>query len=141
MHTYYIFKINKYFSYIYKKWPNKMYKILEEMYLKKDYSDTLTYKYYERFAEEFNKLELNEYIYSKNKLSCCYERDNNLHFIGRNNYNKLIINNTCLVLITDDINSVFLIDLSSYDDKLFIVDFNNRDYFWIKDRQNNTSLV
>ena len=29
MRTYYLFKINKYFAYIYKKWPYKMYKIIE----------------------------------------------------------------------------------------------------------------
>ena len=37
MRTYYIFKINKYFAYIYKKWPYKMYKIIEELYYTKDY--------------------------------------------------------------------------------------------------------
>ena len=51
MRTYYIFKINKYFAYIYKKWPYKMYKIIEELYYTKDYDMLFSYKY--------NKLTIN----------------------------------------------------------------------------------
>jgi len=123
MRTYYIFKINKYFAYIYKKWPYKMYKIIEELYYTKDYDMLISYKYYQKFATLFNKLALNEYI----------------------KYNKLTINNTCIILKTDDIYSVFLNDLNTYLDNIFICDFKNKDYFWLdslnKDRQNNLSLV
>ena len=56
LRTYYIFKINKYFAYIYKKWPYKMYKIIEELYYTKEYDMLISYKYYKKFAIEFNKL-------------------------------------------------------------------------------------
>ena len=145
MRTYYIFKINKYFAYIYKKWPYKMYKIIEELYYTKDYDMLISYKYYQRFASLFNKLALNEYIYNLNKKNECYQRDNNIHIIKNEKYNKLTINNTCLILKTDDIYSVFLNDLNVYLDSIFVCDFKNKDYFWLdslnKDRQNNLSLV
>ena len=145
MRTYYIFKINKYFAYVYKKWPHKMYKIIEELYHTKDYDMLLSYKYYQKFAVEFNKLALNEYIYSINKQNKNYERDNNIHIINNEKYNKLIINSTCMILKTNDIYSIFLNDLNEYSDNIFICDFQNHDYFWLdslnKDRQNNFSLV
>ena len=145
MRTYYIFSINKYFAYFYKRWPYKMYKIIEELYYTKDYDMLLSYKYYQKFANPFNKLALNEYIYNLNKTSNNYHRDNSVHIINNEKYNKLVINNTCLVLKTDDIYSIFLNDLNEYMNNLFVCDFKNHDYFWLeslnKDRQNNLSLV
>ena len=145
MRTYYIFKINKYFAYIYKKWPYKMYKIIEELYYTKDYDMLISYKYYQKFATLYNKLVLNEYIYNLNKDNKNYHRDNNVHIIKNEKYNKLTISNTCLILKTDDIYSVFLNDLNTHLDNIFVCDFKNKDYFWLdslnKDRQNNVSLV
>ena len=145
MRTYYIFKINKYFAYIYKRWPYKMYKIIEELYYTKDYDMLISYRYYKKFALEFNKLSINEYIYNINKGNNNYYRDNNIHILNNDNYNKLKVNSACLILNTNDIYSVFLNDLSEYLDNVFICDFKNKDYFWLeslnKDRQNNLSLV
>ena len=145
MRTYYIFKINKYFAYIYKKWPYKMYKIIEELYYTKDYDMLVSYKYYKKFAIEFNKLAINEYFYNLNKTNENYYRDNNIHIINNDKYNKLTVNNTCIMLKTDDIYSVFLNDLNVYLDNIFVCDFKNKDYFWLeslnKDRQKDLSLV
>lgn len=145
MRTYYIFKINKYFAYIYKRFPFKMYKIIEELYHTKEYDILLSYKFYQRFAIEFNKLAINEYIYNLNKQNKNYQRDNNIHIIINEKYNKLTINQMCIILKTNDIYSVFLNDLNVYLDNIFICDFKNNDYFWLdslnKDRQNNLSLV
>lgn len=122
-----------------------MYKIIEELYYTKEYDMLVSYKYYQKFALEFNKLAINEYIYNINKKSPSYKRDNNIHVINNEKYNKLIVNSTCIILKTNDIYSVFLNDLSLYLDNIFICDFQNKDYFWLdslnKDRQNNLSLV
>lgn len=145
MRTYYIFRINKYFTYIYKKFPFKMYKIIEELYYTKEYDMLSSYKYYQRFAVPFNKLSLNEYIYNLNKKNVNYTRDNNIHIICNEKYNKLLINNSCMILKTNDIYSVFLNDINIHLDNIFICDFENKDFFWLdslnKDRQNNLSLV
>ena len=145
MRTYYIFRINKYFTYIYKKFPFKMYKIIEELYYTKEYDMLSSYKYYQRFAVPFNKLSLNEYIYNLNKKNINYTRDNNIHIICNEKYNKLLINNSCMILKTNDIYSVFLNDINIHLDNIFICDFENKDFFWLdslnKDRQNNLSLV
>ena len=122
-----------------------MYKIIEELYYTKEYDMLMSYKYYQKFALEYNKLAINEYIYSINKKNPNYKRDNNVHLIINEKYNKLIVNSTCIILKTNDIYSVFLNDLHVYLDNIFICDFKNKDYFWLdslnKDRQNNLSLV
>lgn len=145
LRTYYIFRINKYFAYIYKKFPYKMYKIIEELYYKTDYDMSYSYKYYQKFAIPFDKILLNDYIYNLNKSSINYKRDNNTHTIYNDKYNKLLINSSCLILKTNDIYSVFLNDINMHLDNIFICDFKNKDYFWLdlllKDRQNNLSLV
>ena len=145
MRTYYLFRINKYFAYIYKKWPYRMYKIIEELYYTKDYDMLASYKYYQKFAVEFNKMAINEYIYNLNKTSDNYYRDNNVHIINNDKYNKLTVTSTCLMLHTNDIYSVFLNDLNSKLDNIFVCDFKNKDYFWLeslnKDRQTELSLV
>ena len=46
MRTYYLFKVNKYFAYIYKMFPLRMYKIVEELYYSKDYNLVQSYRYY-----------------------------------------------------------------------------------------------
>ena len=145
MRTYYIFKINKYFAYIYKKWPYRMYKIIEELYYTKNYDVLLSYKYYKRFALELNKNALNKYIYNLNRDNEYYTHNKNTHIISNEKYNRIIIYSTCVILKTDDVYSVFLNDLNQHMDNLFVCDFKNRDYFWLeslnKDRQNNYSLV
>ena len=74
-----------------------------------------------------------------------YTRDNNIHIICNEKYNKLLINNSCMILKTNDIYSVFLNDINMHLDNIFICDFQNKDYFWLeslnKDRQNKYSLV
>ena len=145
LRTYYIFNINKYFSYVYKKFPYKMYKILEELYFAKNYDKLAIYRYYQKFALPFDKKILNEYIYNINKTNKYYKRDNNIHTIYNEKYNKIIIHSSCLVLKTNDIYSVFLNDLNTSLNNIFICDFENKDYFWLdllfNDRQNNLSLV
>lgn len=145
MRTYYLFKVNKCFAYIYKKFPFRMYKIVEELYNSKDYNLLSSYKYYKRFAINYDKHLLNNYIYSVNKINNRYYRDNSTHIINNGKYNKLVINSTCLILKTDDIYSIFLNDLNQIEENVFVCDFKNKDYFWLeclnKDRQNSLSLV
>lgn len=140
-----MFKINKYFAYIYKRWPRKMYNIIEELYYTKDYDMLNSYRYYQKFALSFDKLDINDYIYSINKKSKNYYRDNSIHVVNNDNYNKLVVNKMCLILKTNDIYSIFFDDISMYSNNIFVCDFKNRDYFWLenlnKDRQSKAILV
>ena len=54
MRTYYIFNVNKYYGYMYKDNPFKMYKIFEEIYYSRDYDSVKTYHILEEIAKEHN---------------------------------------------------------------------------------------
>ena len=53
MRTYYIFNVNKYYSYMYKDKPFKMYKIFEEIYYSRDYDSIKAYHVLEEIANPF----------------------------------------------------------------------------------------
>lgn len=133
MRTYYIFKINKYFSYIYSNKPYKLYKMLEEIFHVNDYDMILSYKIYEQVAITFDKNEFNKYI--KNKYcTCYYYLTNKLNHIYSNNdeYSKLIINNSNLKIKSNVNISIFFKDIVNYYDNIFVCDFVNKDYFWLE---------
>ena len=56
MRTYYIFNVNKYYSYMYKDKPFKMYKIFEEIYYSRDYNSIKAYHVLEEIANPFIKI-------------------------------------------------------------------------------------
>ena len=147
MRTYYIFKINKYFSYVYKNKPYKIYKMLEEICHTKEYDMVLTYRMYEQVALSFDKNKLNEYITSIYSETGKYIKNKNTHLYSDNyEYSKLVINNSNLKIKSNINNPIFFKSINNYTDNIFVCDFINKDYFWLgellkKDRQNNEYLV
>ena len=126
MRTYYIFNVNRYFSYMYKNKPFKMYKIFEEIYYSKSYDSLNTYRNFETVAVPFNKIMLNEYIYYEFKLKYGYKRNGNKYNIK---------------LITENNYSIFFKYLNNYNNNLFVCDFENMDYFWLCKLYNKKSSV
>ncbi len=131
MRTYYIFNVNKYYSYMYKDNPFKMYKIFEEIYYSRDYDSVKTYHILEEIANPFNKIMLNEYIYFEYKLKYGYKRKDNIHYLSTTERTTLRINNYNIKLETESNYSVFFYDISNYNNNLFVCDFENMDYFWL----------
>ena len=144
MRTYYIFNVNRYFSYMYKNKPFKMYKIFEEIYYSKSYDSLSTYRNFETVAVPFNKAMLNEYIYYEFKLKYGYNRNGNKHNLNTSENSTLQINNYNIKLITENNYSVFFKYLNNYNNNLFVCDFENMDYFWLSklnSLQNNNLIV
>ena len=141
MRTYYVFKINKFFSYVYKNKPYKIYKTIEEIYHTKDYDMVLTYKIYEQVALVFDKTRFNSYINSIYKLNDFYHKNNNVHIYTDNyEYTKLVVTNSNLKIKSNINNPIFLKNINDYYENIFVCDFVNKDYFWLdkiikKDRQ------
>ncbi len=131
MRTYYIFNVNKYFKYMYKNNPFKMYKIFEEIYYSKDYDNIKTFRVMEEVALPFNKIMLNEYIYYEYKLKYGYKRRDNIHILNTDEKTTLRINNYNIKIETDSNYSTFFDDIKSYNSNLFVCDFDNKDYFWL----------
>ena len=131
MRTYYIFNVNRYFSYMYKNKPFKMYKIFEEIYYSKSYDSLNTYRNFETVAVPFNKAMLNEYIYFEYKLKYGYKRKDNLHYLNTTEKSVLRINNYNIKIETEGNYSEFFNEISNYNNNLFVCDFENMDYFWL----------
>lgn len=131
MRTYYIFNVNKYYNYMYKDKPFKMYKIFEEIYYSKDYDSIKTYHILEEIANPFNKIMLNEYIYFEYKLKYGYKRKDNLHYLNTTEKSILRINNYNIKIETEGNYSEFFNEISNYNNNLFVCDFENMDYFWL----------
>ena len=143
MRTYHIFKINKYFSYMYFNKPYKLYSFLEELYHTKEYDMVLTYKLYEQIAINFNKLTLNYMVSCRMKNSKNYYHQRNVHVLTNNyEYSKLNVTNSNLKIRTN-VSYPSFFDIID-DNNLFVCDFQNRDYFWlneVKHRQMDKTLV
>jgi len=145
--TYYIFKINKYFSYVYKNKPYKIYKTIEEIYHVKEYDMVLTYKIYEQIAVTFSKNKINELLKSLYNENMFYHNNNNNNIYNNNyEYTKLVVTNSNLKIKSNINNPIFLKDINEFYDNIFICDFVNKDYFWLdkvikKDRQNDKMIV
>ena len=114
MRTYYIFNVNRYFSYMYKNKPFKMYKMFEEIYYSKSYDSLSTYRNFETVAAPFNKIMLNEYIYYEFKLKYGYKRNGNKHNLNTSENSTLQINNYNIKLITENNYSIFFKYLNNY---------------------------
>lgn len=131
MRTYYIFNVNKYFSYMYKKTPFKMYKIFEDIYNTRDYDANRTYHALKDVVDPFNKIMLSEYIYYEYKYKYGYKRSDNVHTLDSSEKTLLRINNYNIKLKTENNYSTFFKYLNRYNNNLFVCDFENKDYFWL----------
>ena len=144
MRTYYIFNVNRYYSYMYKNNPFKMYKIFEEIYYSRNYDSIKTYRVFEGISDPFNKIMLNEYIYYEYKHKYGYKREDNIHLLNTSENTTLKINNYNIKIVTDSNYTVFFKYLNNYNTNLFVCDFNNKDYFWLsklKPLQKELSIV
>ena len=123
MRTYYIFNVNKYYSYMYKDKPFKMYKIFEEIYYSRDYNSIKAYHVLEEIANPFNKIMLNEYIYNEYKYKYGYKRKDNIHYLNTTDKSILRINNYNIKIETENNYSIFFNDINNYNNNLFVCDF------------------
>ena len=131
MRTYYIFNVNKFYKYMYKNNPFKMYKIFEDIYYSRNYDNIKTFRVMEEVSVPFNKIMLNEYIYFEYKLKYGYKRMDNIHILNTDEKTTLRINNYNIKIETDSNYSTFFGDIKSYNSNLFVCDFDNKDYFWL----------
>ena len=141
MRTFYIYEINDYFTSVYDKYPYKLYKMLEDAYLSKRFNKKNTFLVYEQIIKNYNKLFVNNYIFANNKLNIYYYNKDNMHLISNiNEYSKMLVNTYCLKLSSNVNYPRFFDNINSYSDNIFICDFINNDYFWLKKIANNKEI-
>jgi len=132
MRKFYLFKIKdeylKYKSY-------NLYKAIDNIYHLKENDYKYGINYFNHLRAKFNKEILNNNIFNYYKDKYNYTKVNNAHYINdyyTNENTKLTIYNNFLLIETNKPNPLFF-ELFKKSNNIFVVDFNNRDYFWLND--------
>ena len=136
MRTFYIFKIKKHFAILTKNNPYTLYKTIEDIYKVKEKELEQDKNLFNHIKDTFNKDVLNTNSYNSYKNKYTYTRFKDIHTI--NNYytkerSRLTVNKTYLLLRSTEEVPSFLKTLSASKQKMFVCDFENKDYFWIED--------
>ena len=133
MRTFYLYNMNDFCKNIYKQYPYKLYLILKDIYYTSKYNLTLASSSYEEITDKFQKQFLHDYIFNNHKLNHYYHLKNNAHSITNSNeYSQLLVSIYSLKLKTNIKYPKFFNTLNNYSDNIFICDFENNDYFWLK---------
>lgn len=136
MRTYYLFVIRSDIHKIYCNDKLLLYKNLKNLYtIKKD-----NYRYgismYKQICTYINEKLINNYLLHSEHL---YK--NNKYIIKlKKEITIITVRKSCIVIKTNtNIPKIFRI-LNYYNDKIFVCDFNNDDYFWLKNNYNKNEI-
>lgn len=133
MRVFYIYNVNDFFGSVYEFYPYKLYKMLESAYYTNKHNVVSAAFQYEQITTNFNKLFINNCLIANNKLDSYYYQKNNVHIISSGDeYTKLMVSSYCLKLKTNLNYPTFFSNIKNYSDNIFICDFENKDYFWLK---------
>lgn len=129
MRTFYLFKIKEDVINIYEKKEKELYKTIENLYkLKKEnfyYGTSL----YIQLCRLFNINIIETYF----KRSPKYKKNKNKYlFLGEESF-LIEINPSTIVIKTSVNNPSVLKLIHYYDNRIFVCDFENKDYFWLSD--------
>lgn len=141
MRTFYIFKINNMFQTFYNDKANILYKMFSEIYNSNDEDLINNFRLFEQITIPFNKKIFNNYILLKHKDDLYYSKKDNKHLINSvDELSKLVVNTTHLKIKTNKNINSFIKDIIDTKESVFVVDFKNKDYFWIN-KINSQTLV
>lgn len=134
MRTFYIFKINNMFQTFYNDKSNILFKMFNEIYSSNDQDLINKFRLFEQITIPINKKIFNNYIMLKHRDDIFYTKNDNVHTIENDKeISRLTINNTFLKIKSNKNINSFIKDIVDSKECLFIIDFQNKDYFWINE--------
>ena len=134
MRTYYLFKISDELKSMYNKKSNNIYKLLNSIRLSDIKDKDRVNKLYKRITKTINKKLINDYIIRNHLNDFYYKKIGIYHELSNEVENSiLIVNNTYIKIVTNNNISSFFKDLYSINDNYFLIDFDNKDYFYLDD--------
>lgn len=134
MRIYYIFLIKKEIYEITKNKPENLYNLLESIYLLNNDDVVLGYKMFDKICETIPKKNIHKLIKDANTENISYTCYRNAHMINdflNNETTKLILNNSHIKIKSNSLYPTFFRNLENLPN-LFICDFINMDYFYLK---------
>ena len=134
MRTFYIFNINNMINPMYERKTTNIYKIFNEIRKMDKKEFCLAKKLYKRLIIPINKYKIDDTLFKIHMNDFYYKKNNNIHELNSDMENsRLIINNTYMKIISTKNVSSFFKDLCMFNDNYFVIDFNNKDYFYLRD--------
>ncbi len=135
MRVYYIFLIKKEIYEITKSKPENLYKLLESIYLLNNDDVVLGFKMFEKICRIIPKKNLSKLIKDTFIEDLSYTSFSSTHMINdffNNESTKLLLNNSHIKVKSNNMYPKFFRVLESIPN-LFVCDFINMDYFFLKD--------
>lgn len=134
MRTFYIFKINNMFQTFYNDKSSILFKMFSEIYESKENEIINNFRLFERITIPFNKKIFNNYILLKHRDDLYYSKKDNFHTINNSDeISRLTINTTHLKIKTNKNINSFMKDIIETKENVFVIDFKNKDYFWLNE--------
>lgn len=142
MRTFYIFKINNGFNTLYNKKTSNIYKILNRIN-NLDVSETKkAINIYRKIIRPINKERIDYFITKNHFNDFYYKKNNNCHELKNNKEKSIMfINKTYIKIVCSNNISTFFKDIYSIDKRLFVIDFDYKDYFYIEDLNSKISCL
>lgn len=135
MRLYYIFSIKDDILKITKNNPERLYVLLKSIYSLDKENSKLGYRVFQKTCNFFDKKNINLHIKELNSDNYSYICFRDSHIINdfyNNESTRLTVNYSHLVLKTNILYPRFLSEIRNLKN-LFICDFTNEDYFYLKD--------
>ena len=131
--TFYIFKINKIFTTLYDNKSYNLYNFLKNINKSRKLNLNDKYKIYNKIIKKIDNKKINKVIYEYHLKDVYYKKINNIHYIVNKQENSefYIYNSYIKIKFRGNFCS-FIEDLKKINEDLFIVDFKNNDYFFLK---------
>lgn len=136
MRNYFVFKIRKEFSQLYKENSRSLYEVLRHLYYMKKHEMNYGFNLFSQLIEKIDKHELNKAIYVRYHNDMVYSKSGNEHIINnlyKDEISVLTIKNSYILITANHNYSSFFNIINEFDGGYFICDFTYQDYFWVND--------
>lgn len=140
MRKYYLFVIRNDVYKIYKNHGLSLYKILENLYTMKNTDINYGLSLYNSMCQTINVEIINHYLTHKFRNKIISKK--NRHIIkGTNRLDMILIevNYSCMIILTSLNFPKILQNFNYYNNHIFVCDFQNQDFFWLRDQANFTT--
>ena len=125
------------FQTLYNDKSNILFKMFNEIYNSKEDDLINNFRLFEQITLPFNQKIFNNYILLKHGNDLYYSKKENIHtIISPYELSRLTINNTHLKIKTNKNINSFIKDIMDTKESVFVIDFKNKDYFWINEISN-----
>lgn len=135
MKEYLVFNIKKEFAILYRNRPEELFYIFNRIYYMKEIDKNYGYNLFEQVCNFYNKEEVNNFIYEKYKDKLMYSLSEDEHIINNlflNEISVLTVKSSNIKIETNNEVCTFFNDLKKYNDYLFVCNFKEQDYFFLK---------